>query len=68
MLSLFLGRQDSSGIRYYLGAQPRKYELGYLVFGTQSSVLGISLPPRADQFIIDSYCPAMGTSVGHLSY
>ena len=61
--SFDLDRTDSSGIRFYLGAQPREHELGYLTVGADSSVLGIVLPPRTDHFIVDSYCPAIATAV-----
>jgi len=55
-------RTDSSGIRFYLGAQPREHELGYLTLGADSSILGIVLPPRTDHFIVDSYCSAIATA------
>ena len=56
-------RTDSSGIRFYLGDKPRAHELGYLTVGADSSPLGIAIPPRADRFVIDSYCPATATAV-----
>lgn len=61
--SFDLDRTDSSGIRFYLGAQPREHELGYLTLGADSSALGIVLPPRTDHFIVDSYCSAIATAV-----
>lgn len=58
-----LGRYDSTAIRFYLGNELRQQELGYLTFGAQASPLAIIIPPKADQFIIESYCPAIATNV-----
>jgi hypothetical protein len=58
-----VGRRDSSGIRYYIGKERRQHELGYLTLGMDSYVLGLTIPPRVDQFIVDSYCPANATQV-----
>ena len=58
-----LGLRDSSGIRFYLGNRLRKYDLGYLLFGTLSSPKSLSIPPKYDQFIVDSYCPGEATRV-----
>ncbi|CAF0933370.1 unnamed protein product [Adineta steineri] len=55
-------RRDSSGIRFYLGKELREQELGYLTLGADSSAVGIAIPPGADRFIIDSYCPASATN------
>ncbi|CAF3964888.1 unnamed protein product, partial [Rotaria sordida] len=51
-------RRDSTGIRYYLGNQLRQHDLGYLTFGTVSSLLGLAIPPKVEKFIVDSYCPS----------
>ena len=56
-------RQDSSGIRFYIGEERRQHDLGYLTFGTDSFVLALAIPPRADRFIVDSYCPSKLTQV-----
>ena len=58
-----LDRTDSSGIRFYLGQDLRQYDLGYLTLGADSQIRGISIPPRAERFTIDSYCPATATEV-----
>lgn len=60
---MILGRMDSTGIRFYLGNELRPQELGYLTFGSDSSFVGLAIPPRADRFIVDTYCPATATSV-----
>jgi hypothetical protein len=41
--------------------------MGYLTLGAASSFLGIAIPPGADQFIIDAYCPSSGTEVRTMS-
>ncbi len=61
-----LDRTDSSGIRFYLGETLRQYDLGFLALGAEPSVNAIAIPPRADRFIIDSYCPARATSVSSI--
>ncbi|CAF2018482.1 unnamed protein product [Rotaria magnacalcarata] len=53
--------RDSSGIRFYLGNELRQYDLSYLVFGTLSSPESLAIPPNAEQFIVDSYCPPEAT-------
>ena len=58
-----LDRQDSSGIRFYIGKERRQYEIGYLTLGTVTDFLGIAIPPRAERFNVDSYCPANSTMV-----
>ena len=63
LLSFHSDRVDSSGIRFYIGEERRQHDIGYLTLGTESMALGITIPPRADRFIIDSYCPASGTQV-----
>ncbi|CAF3793088.1 unnamed protein product [Rotaria sp. Silwood1] len=54
-------RRDSSGIRFYLGNQLRQHDLGYLTFGTVSTLLGLAIPPKVEKFIVDSYCPSNAT-------
>ena len=61
---LCLDRVDSSGIRFYLGNELRQHDLGYLTLGTNSNGLALAIPPRVDQFIVDSYCSAKATIVG----
>lgn len=61
-------RIDNSGLRFYLGAQRRTYDLGYLTFGTFASAVAISIPPRANNFAIDAFCPAIATAVGSFRY
>jgi hypothetical protein len=58
-----LDRRDSSGIRFYLGDKLRQHDLGYLTVGADSSAVAIAVPPGADRFQIDSYCPAIATQV-----
>ncbi|CAF2811795.1 unnamed protein product, partial [Rotaria sp. Silwood2] len=36
-------------------------ELGYLTLGASVSYSAIAIPPEADRFILDSYCPAEAT-------
>ncbi|CAF4212369.1 unnamed protein product, partial [Adineta steineri] len=55
-------RRDSSGIRFYLGNELRQHDLGYLTFGTDSNAVGIAIPPGANRFILDSYCPVSATN------
>ena len=61
--SLHLDRTDSSGMRFYLGNESRKYDLGLLSVGTAANPYGIVIPPRLDRFLIDSYCTANVTKV-----
>lgn len=61
---IHLDRVDSSGIRFYLGNELRQHDLGYLTLGTNSNGLALAIPPKADQFIVDSYCSAKATLVG----
>ncbi len=58
-----LDLRDSSGIRFYLANELRKYDLGYVLFGTLSSPASLAIPPKAEQFIVDSYCPPEATRV-----
>ncbi|CAF3598120.1 unnamed protein product [Rotaria sp. Silwood1] len=53
--------RDSSGIRFYLGDELRQYDLGYVLFGTLSSPAALAIPPKTEQFIVDSYCPPEAT-------
>jgi hypothetical protein len=62
-LLFVLDRRDSTGIRYYLGEKLRQHDLGYLTLGTDATPFAIAVPPRADRFVIDSYCPASATQV-----
>ncbi|CAF3997847.1 unnamed protein product [Adineta steineri] len=57
-------RRDSSGLRFYLSNELRQHDLGYLVFGTDISFLSLVIPPRVDQFVVDSYCPSTATRGG----
>jgi hypothetical protein len=59
-----LDRRDSTGIRFYVGKERRQYDLGYLTLGADSTFAGIAIPPKVDQFNIDTYCPASVTKVG----
>ncbi|CAF4017897.1 unnamed protein product [Rotaria sordida] len=56
--------QDSSGIRFYLGNKLRQYDLSYLIFGTLSNPASLAIPPKVEQFIVDSYCPPEATRGG----
>ena len=60
---VYADRRDSSGIRFYIGKERRQHDLGYLTLGTDTFILGLAIPPRADRFIVDSYCPANNTKV-----
>ncbi|CAF3947797.1 unnamed protein product [Rotaria magnacalcarata] len=55
---LIPNRRDNTGIRFYIGKELRQYDLGYLAFGTSSNALALTIPPKVDQFIVDSYCPS----------
>lgn len=58
-----LGIKDNSGIRFYLSSELRQYDLGFLAFGTTPDIISLVIPPNADRFIVDSYCPAETTNV-----
>ena len=60
---MVLDHRDSSGFRFYLGNKRNRHEFGYLAFGTDSSPAAIAIPPGAQQFMVDSYCPAEVTKV-----
>ncbi|CAF3433696.1 unnamed protein product, partial [Rotaria socialis] len=47
----------SSGIRFYLGDQLRQYDIGYLTFGTDIQPDALAIPPYAQNFNVDSFCP-----------
>ncbi|UJR07225.1 hypothetical protein I4U23_011513 [Adineta vaga] len=55
------GRQDSSGIRFYVNNELRPQELGFLTFGTSSNTFALAIPPKVENFIVDSYCTANGS-------
>ena len=63
-----LDLRDSSGIRFYLANELRKYDLGYVLFGTASRPASLAIPPKVEQFIVDSYCPPEATRVFILLY
>jgi hypothetical protein len=67
-LVVVLDRIDNTGIRFYLGKTLRQQELGYLTVGADSTFLGLAIPPRADRFIVDSYCTANATSVSSIQF
>ncbi|CAF4070081.1 unnamed protein product, partial [Rotaria sordida] len=54
---LLSNNYDNSGIRFYIGNELRKYDLGYLTFAVHESSAGIAIPPVVNQFEIDAYCP-----------
>ncbi|CAF1240142.1 unnamed protein product, partial [Didymodactylos carnosus] len=56
--------RDSSGIRFYLANELRRYDLGYVLFGTLSRPASLAIPPKTEQFIVDSYCPPEATRGG----
>ncbi|CAF4684054.1 unnamed protein product [Rotaria sp. Silwood1] len=56
-------RRDSSGIRYYISDKLRRYDLGYLTFGTGFSIDSIVIPPKMNKFVVNSYCPSQATRV-----
>ncbi|CAF2535600.1 unnamed protein product [Rotaria sp. Silwood2] len=58
---LVLNRRDSTGIRFYLGNELRKYDLGFFTVGTGSSPSALAIPPKVERFIVDSYCPSEAT-------
>jgi hypothetical protein len=64
----FLDRHDSSGIRFYLGNELRKHDLGFLTLGTGASPLALAIPPTVDRFIVDSYCPSEATVVRTMKF
>ncbi|CAF2973272.1 unnamed protein product [Rotaria socialis] len=55
---LIPNRRDNTGIRFYIGKELRQYDLGYLAFGTSSNALALTIPPKVDQFTVDSFCPS----------
>lgn len=57
-------RRDSSGIRFYLGKELRKYDLGFLTLGSGASSSGLAIPPQMERFVVDTYCPSEVTHVG----
>ena len=63
LIESLLDRIDRSGIRFILGDTLRQYDLGYLTFGTTSDELSLAIPPKMEQFNVDSYCPAEATVV-----
>ncbi|CAF4552760.1 unnamed protein product [Rotaria sp. Silwood1] len=52
-------RRDNSGIRFYLDNKLRQHDLGYLRLGTVSTLFGLIIPPKVENFIVDSYCPSV---------
>ncbi|CAF4332885.1 unnamed protein product [Rotaria sp. Silwood2] len=62
--NLLSNRTDNSGIRFYIGKELRQYDLGLLTFGTDSSAVALAIPPKAQKFIVDSYCSANATMGG----
>lgn len=58
-----LDMRDSSGVRFYLSDQLRRYDLGYLFLGTQSTPAALAIPPQVERFNVDSYCPPEATRV-----
>jgi hypothetical protein len=58
-----LVRRDSTGIRFYLGNELRKHDLGYLTVGTVSTAMALAIPPKVNQFVVDSFCPSNATMV-----
>ncbi|CAF4341241.1 unnamed protein product [Rotaria sp. Silwood2] len=46
-------RRDSSGIRYYIDKKLRRYDLGYLTFGTGFSIDSIVIPPKMNKININ---------------
>ncbi len=68
LVVVVLDRIDSTGIRFYLGKTLRQQELGYLTVGADSSMVSLAIPPRADRFIVDSYCTANATSVSSIQF
>ncbi|CAF4575124.1 unnamed protein product [Rotaria sp. Silwood1] len=54
-------RRDSTSLRFYLGKELRQYDIGYFTFGLIADPTGIAIPPRVNEFVIDSYCPAIAT-------
>ncbi len=53
-----LDRIDNSGLRFYFGNKLRQYDLGLFTIGAQVSSLSLAIPPKVNNFIVDSYCPA----------
>ncbi|CAF1111757.1 unnamed protein product [Rotaria sp. Silwood1] len=61
LIYLRLDRRDSTSLRFYLGKELRQYDIGYFTFGLIADPTGIAIPPRVNEFVIDSYCPAIAT-------
>ncbi|CAF0807769.1 unnamed protein product [Adineta ricciae] len=55
--------QDSSGLRFYVTDALRKYDIGYLTFGTDTDALSLTIPPQVETFSVDTYCPASATAL-----
>lgn len=53
---MIIDRRDNSGIRFFIDSQLRQHDLGYLSFGVVSNAYGLAIPPRVEQFSVDSYC------------
>ncbi len=51
-----------------MGKELRQHDLGYLTLGTDSGADALAIPPRADQFIVDSYCTASATKVSRFLF
>ncbi|CAF3656855.1 unnamed protein product [Rotaria sp. Silwood1] len=64
LIYLRLDRRDSTSLRFYLGKELRQYDIGYFTFGLIADPTGIAIPPRVNEFVIDSYCPAIATKGG----
>ncbi len=47
-----LGRQDSGGIRFYLGNKLRKHDLGIFTFGTPTDHSTLAIPPLVETMVI----------------
>ncbi|CAF1647274.1 unnamed protein product [Rotaria magnacalcarata] len=62
---LIPNRRDNTGIRFYIGKELRQYDLGYLAFGTSSNALALTIPPKVDQFTVDSFCPSEFSKVSY---
>jgi hypothetical protein len=51
-----------------LGKELRQHDLGYLTLGTDSGPGALAIPPRTDQFRVDSYCSSTATKVSRFSF
>jgi len=54
---------DNSGLRFYVSDQLRQYDIGYLTFGTDATILSLAIPPQVQNFAVDAYCPSDASSV-----